>query len=214
MIPVFRPLLPSLDSLSPYLKRIDESRYYSNFGPLESELRERFGAHCGVNSDRIVTVANATLGLMIAIISLKLPPGSICIVPSWTFAATANAIKLAGLEVCFTDVEPDSWEISPTRIRALIKLYGKRLRCVVPVSPFGRPVEESPWVEFQAETGVKVVFDCAGAIDNQRVENVVTVFSLHATKLISAAEGGFIVASSADEADKLRHLTYQVFVSE
>src|SRR5437762_9655091 len=66
-IPIMRPRLPSADRLAPYLKSIDASRLYTNFGPLALSLEARLAEHYGLNEGTVATVANATLGLAIAL---------------------------------------------------------------------------------------------------------------------------------------------------
>ena len=66
-LPVMRPLLPAAPSLLPYLDQMDHSRIYSNFGPLTRHLEGRLAAHFGTAEGTVTTVANATLGLVVAL---------------------------------------------------------------------------------------------------------------------------------------------------
>ena len=66
-IPVMKPKLVSTEHLSPYLKRIDSSRFYSNFGPLACLLEDRLCAHYGLGNGTATMVANGTLGLVLAL---------------------------------------------------------------------------------------------------------------------------------------------------
>ena len=59
-IPIMRPKLPSAECLAPYLRRIDSTRIYSNFGPLACTLEERFADHFALPGGTVTTVANAT----------------------------------------------------------------------------------------------------------------------------------------------------------
>src|SRR5674476_228797 len=96
LIPIMRPRLPSADRLAPYLKSIDASRLYSNFGPLAVSLEDRLAEHYGLNQGTVATVANATLGLAIALAVQQPPAGSLCAMPAWTFVAPAHASVIAG----------------------------------------------------------------------------------------------------------------------
>src|SRR6202040_2022192 len=84
---VLRPQLPSAADLLPYLAEIDQLRWYSNSGPLVVRLEEQLSRHLGFSSPGVITTANATLGLSVALMARRVPQGSICLVPSWTFAA-------------------------------------------------------------------------------------------------------------------------------
>ena len=99
-----RPKLPSADRLAPYLKAIDASPLYTNFGPLALSLEGRLAEHYGLNEGTVATVANATLGLAIALAVQQPPPGTLCAMPAWTFVASAHAAVMAGLVPYFVDV--------------------------------------------------------------------------------------------------------------
>ncbi|MET0183006.1 MAG: DegT/DnrJ/EryC1/StrS family aminotransferase, partial [Caulobacterales bacterium] len=94
-IPVCRPWAPPAHAIAPYLERIDAARWYSNFGPLVLELEDRLAARFQ-SGTRIVTVTNGTLALALTL-RARAPRGGLCLIPSWTFVATAHAALLAGL---------------------------------------------------------------------------------------------------------------------
>ena len=110
-IPIMRPQLPIADRISPYLALIDRSRTYSNFGPLVQSLEDRLAAHFGLSNGTIATVANATLGLTLALAAQGARPGSLCAIPAWTFVASAHAAVMAGLVPYFVDVDLESWAL-------------------------------------------------------------------------------------------------------
>src|SRR6478735_8381336 len=100
-LPVMRPKLPAASSVFPYLSEIDTSRIYSNFGPLAIRLEHRLAAHFGVGDHAVTTVANATLGLALALTAQQARVGSLCVIPAWTFVASPQAASLAGLTAYF-----------------------------------------------------------------------------------------------------------------
>ena len=63
IIPISQPLLPKTQELLPYLERIDEERFYSNFGPLNTELENRITERLGSGINSVTTVSSATAGL-------------------------------------------------------------------------------------------------------------------------------------------------------
>ena len=109
---LFRPRLPPASAILPYLKAIDSARWYSNSGPLVSSLKERLADYFGVPAGGVVTVANGTLGLELALQAVGARPGTLCMMPSWTFAATPAAAIRAGLTPWFVDVDAASWALS------------------------------------------------------------------------------------------------------
>ncbi len=192
-VPVARPRLPLAGQLLPYLRRIDQSRWYSNSGPLVEEFEGRLAQHAGGGA--VGTVGNATIGLTLALLAYDLPPGSLCMVPSWTFAATGHAIQMAGLTPWLVDVDPASWALEASMARELLPEAPGPVSVVIPVSPFGQPIDFSTWKLFRAETGIPVVIDAAAMFDTIRARSIPAVVSLHATKALGVGEGGFVITT-------------------
>ena len=209
-IPLMRPVLPSATALLPYLHRIDDARHYTNFGPLQHELAHQltqlqqdwFG-----RSVHAVCVSSATLGLELALSALNLPPASKVAIPALTFVATATSVIRAGHVPIALDVDPETWLLSPDiATQALTQL--PELAAVMPVATYGMPHTAQQWSDWYERTGVPVIIDAAGAIGAQATASGVTVvFSLHATKPLSASEGGLIFTEDENLADRLRCLT-------
>jgi dTDP-4-amino-4,6-dideoxygalactose transaminase len=196
-IPIMRPVLPSADRLAPYLRSIDASRQYSNFGPLATSLEDRLAAHYGLNEGTVATVANATLGLAIALAIQHPPPGSLCAMPAWTFVATAHAAVMAGLTPYFIDVDPETWALDAGKVLDEITRAPARVGAVMPVAPFGLPLDIAAWDAFKSETGLAVVIDAAAAFDSLIPGAVPSVVSMHATKAFGIGEGGFVVSTDS-----------------
>ena len=116
VLPVMRPKLPAAHSVLPYLSAIDSTRIYSNFGPLAIRLEHRLAAHFRVGDHAVTTVANATLGLALALMVQKVTVGTLCVIPAWTFVASPQAASLAGLTPYFVDVNPRTWALEPDAI--------------------------------------------------------------------------------------------------
>lgn len=214
-VPVARPKLPTADALLPYLRRMDAARIYANWGPLNTELEARLGARFGA---AVVTVSSATDGLACALRAvLEDRPAAqrrgLCLMPAWTFVATAHAALAAGLTPCFLDVEEAGWSLTPGRVRdALMRVLAQRpsgwpdlpVAAVVAVAPFGLPLDPAPWDEFAARTGIPVVVDAAAGFDALRVGAAPMVVSMHATKAVCAGEGGFVATTDADLARRVK----------
>lgn len=190
--------MPRARAILPYLDRVDESRIYSNFGALVLELERRLAQSLGISPSNIVTVANATVGLTLALLAKTDGRRGACLMPAWTFAATAHAITAAGLEPVLIDVDEGSWSLEPQQVREAIGALGAPIAAVLPVVPFGQPYDPSAWDEFTQDTGIPVVIDAAAAHDTACIGRSPSVVSLHATKLLGAGEGGYVISSDAD----------------
>lgn len=193
-----RPLLPTLEELAPYLRRIDEARFYTNFGPLLRSLEERLADHFGVPSTGLVLVANGTTALSAALLAVGAQPGKKCLVPSWTFVASAAAICAANLIPHFIDVSPETWMPEPDVLRKRDDLPD--VGAVMIVAPFGTPVDIARWDAFWADTGIPVIvdgaacFDTAASVAASRAGRSPIMISLHATKVLGAGEGGLVLS--------------------
>lgn len=194
-IPIMRPKLPSAESLTPYLNSIDASRIYSNFGPLAVSLEDRLAEHHGLNQGTVATVANATLGLAIALAIQQPAPGSLCAMPAWTFVASAHAAVMAGLVPYFVDVEPDTWALDTSKLLKKLARAPAQIGAIMPVMPFGLPLDIPAWEALRSRTGLAVVIDAAAAFDSIVPSTVPSVVSLHATKALGIGEGGFVMST-------------------
>lgn len=205
-MPVLRPQLPSSEQLLPYLKRIDEARYYSNHGQLLREFEAGLARHFGVAPSQIAVVANGTVALSAALLAVGAPPGTKCLLPSWTFVASAAAAWAANLRPHFADVREDTWALDPEEIKRRPDL--NEFGAVMVVSPFGAPVDTLAWDRFTEETGIPVLIDGAAAFDSvasvpsARVRKSPIMISLHATKVFGVGEGAAVL--STDENVMLR----------
>lgn len=206
-IPLLIPSMPTADELLPWLRKMDENRWYTNYGPLnalfERELLARLDPDDGVE---LTTVVNCTLGLELALSELGLAPGARVLIPAITFVATGTAVLRADFAPVIADVDPESWLLTPEIARAALKTGP--FEAVMPVSTFGLAQDAGAWDAFTRDTGVPVVIDAAGAFGNQCVGRTTSaVFSLHATKSLGAGEGGFVASRSKDFIRRIRRAT-------
>jgi dTDP-4-amino-4,6-dideoxygalactose transaminase len=181
--------------LLPYLKRIDDAQIYSNFGPVSAQLENRLAAQFGVPDQSVTTVANGTLGLALALAAQEARPGTLCVVPAWTFIASAQAAILAGLVPFFVDVDPLTWALDPYAVTDIIEHAPGEVGAVMPVAPFGQPIDFAEWDRFRSRTRLPVVIDAAAGFDSVRPTDTPAVVSLHATKVLGIGEGGFVLSA-------------------
>ena len=203
-----RPRLPTTTELIPYLNQIDTNQMYSNFGPLNDLLQKRieslYNSHGGARC-HVVTTSSGTSALEALIQSLNLRPGAKIAVPALTFVATASSVVRMGFEAVACDVDPHSWLMTPESL-SHAKLDG--VEAVIPVATFGIPQDVSAWSTWADATGRKVIIDAAAAFGGQLpADNVPIVFSMHATKPLSSAEGGLVMTCDAEQRETVRRLT-------
>jgi dTDP-4-amino-4,6-dideoxygalactose transaminase len=210
-LPVAAPTLPSTEGLLPYLKRIDASGWYSNFGPLIQELEARLAGRFA-HPTEVVTVANGTLGLTLALQAFDLPRGGLCAIPSWTFVATAHAVRMAGLTPWFVDVDPDGGELTPDLLSEALPRAPGPVVAAIPVSVMGRPAPVEAWAAFRDATGLSVLLDAAAGFDAVGDAPIPVMVSLHATKALGIGEGAFLATRDPTLAQRWRALSNFAFM--
>lgn len=207
-IPLLKPDLPGADKLLPYLRRIDEARWYTNFGPLENEfLQKLLEIQSKIDTQPIhgTLTSNATQGIELALAALDLAPNSKVAIPALTFAATATAVRRAGHIPIALDVDRDTWLLTPEGVPTKGELL---LDAIVPVSTFGMPQDAAAWSRWSHINQVPVVIDAAAAFGAQKsAPDITAVFSLHATKTLSSVEGGLVITQNPALAHRLRSMT-------
>jgi dTDP-4-amino-4,6-dideoxygalactose transaminase len=205
LVPVLRPRLPRAERLAPYLKRIDDKRVYSNWGPLVRELEDRLAGQFGLQPGCVGSASSGTaalVGAILAVAGRASDDRDHAVVPGLTFIASAVAVQQCGYRLLVADVDAQTWALDPDRLVRDLDL--ERVGVVVPVAPYGRPVEQEPWRAFAETTGIPVVIDAAAAFEAVRREPeryvgpVPAAMSFHATKSFSTGEGGGVVCADAD----------------
>lgn len=186
VVPVQQPRLPTVNKIAPYLERIDASRIYSNFGPLNTELERRLSEMLGLPSVQVVSASSATLALQGAVATSPNDGGETWEIPSWTFTATASSVLQAGKEIKFVDVDKE-WRAE----------FTNGAQGAIDVLPFGLNPEFS-----RSRFSTNFVVDAAASFDALTKSDclfsdkpVAYVLSLHATKALPAGEGGVFITN-------------------
>jgi dTDP-4-amino-4,6-dideoxygalactose transaminase len=196
-----------------HFRRSQEAGWFSNGGPCATELTERLAARLGEGT-HCVLVANATLGLMAALrATCGEPANRLIITPSYTFTATACAIRWAGFEPLFVDVDRVHWHLDPEQVAGALQAHRGQVAGVLACSTFGAappPAVRAGWREAAAEHGVPLLIDSApgfGAVDahGRPLGGVgdTEVFSFHATKPFAIGEGGMIATPDPELATRI-----------
>ena len=219
MIPFANPAPPRLSDAADDLRAIENSAQFTNFGPVNTRFeqalcRTQFG---GIGA--CLTVCNATLGLMIAIREATLAERSrkrvFALMPSFTFAAAAQAALWCGLTPLFCDIDPETWAADPDAEARLIARYRGRIAVVVPYAAFGYDIDLSRYERLIRETGIPVVVDAASSLGTRDGGGRgfgtgftgSVVFSMHATKTFSTGEGGVIYSADPTRIATLRNMS-------
>ena len=169
---------------------------------LETALADKVGAKFAL------TCSSGTAGLHLAALALNLNPGEVVVVPSLTFVATANAVRLAGAEVIFADVEAGTGLMSPATLLPALERAGDSARAIFPVHLNGQTVDMPAVGSIGQERGLMVVEDAAHALGASTITTTgeelsvgscrhsdLTMFSLHPVKAVAMGEGGIVTTN-------------------
>ncbi|MDM7984929.1 MAG: DegT/DnrJ/EryC1/StrS aminotransferase family protein [Maricaulis sp.] len=181
-------------------KVLDEGRYI--LGPEVSELEEKLSEFNGVG--RALSCANGTDAILIPLMAWGVGPGDAVFVPSFTFAASAEVVVLAGATPVFVDVDPDTYNISVESLAAAIDatISGGELtpKAVIAVDLFGQPADYPRISELAKAHDLKLISDCAqgfGSTLNGRSAlhwaDVLTVSFYPAKPLGGYGDGGAVL---------------------
>jgi dTDP-4-amino-4,6-dideoxygalactose transaminase len=201
-VPVLRPQLPTAERLLPYLRRIDESRVYSNWGPLVAEFERRLCDELQLPVGTVTSAGSGTSALTGAILGTAgraTDERPLALLPAFTFVATAVAVEQCGYRPYLADVDAGTWMLDPERLTGHPQL--DRIGVVVPVAPFGRPVPQAGWRNFREQAQIPVVIDGAASFDRvaeapgTHLGEIPVAVSFHATKFIGTGEGGCAIST-------------------
>ena len=168
-------------------------------GPEVKAFEEEFSAHFGLGR-ACVAVNSGTSGLHLGLLSSGVGVGDEVIVPSFTFAATANSVALTGATPVFADIEPDTFCLDPASVDAAIT---ERTVGIMPVHLYGHPASMGPLRELADRHGLKLFEDAAQAhgasLDGTPVGafGQFAMFSLYPTKNMTSGEGGMVSVSDS-----------------
>jgi dTDP-4-amino-4,6-dideoxygalactose transaminase len=159
-----------------------------------------------------VAVNSGTSGLHLGLLAAGIGPGDEVIVPSFTFAATANSVALTGATPVFADIELDHYCLDISHVESLIS---DRTKAIMPVHLYGHPANIVAFRELADARGIKLFEDAAQAhgagLNGRKVGTFgdFAMFSLYPTKNMTSGEGGMVSTGDSTIERNLRLLRNQ-----
>lgn len=204
-LPFSRPSLGERELAA--VKAVFESGWITT-GPKCAELERAFCRLTG--NQHAIAVSSATAGMHVTLTALGLQPGEEVITPSLTWVSTINIISLLGATPVMIDVDRDTLMVTPEAIEAAIT---PRTRAIVPVHYAGAPADLDAIRAVGERYGIAVIEDAAHAAGafykgHHVGDRGTAIFSFHAIKNMSCAEGGLVVTDDADLAERIRMLKF------
>lgn len=193
-----------------------DSNWVAPVGPQLTAFEDAFAARHGGGYG--VAVSSGSAGLHLALLLAGVRAGDIVIVPSFTFASTANAAVYCGATPVFVDSEPRTWNLDPDLVDEAIEdahRRGERVGAVVTVDLYGQCADHAPIRERCGAAGIPVIEDAAEAVGASwegRPAGTLAdlgVYSFNGNKLVTTGGGGLILTADAEQAARARHLATQ-----
>ncbi|MBG6242034.1 MAG: UDP-4-amino-4-deoxy-L-arabinose aminotransferase [Candidatus Symbiopectobacterium sp. Dall1.0] len=177
-------------------------------GPKNQQLETAFCALTG--NKHAIAVSSATGGMHVTLMALDISPGDEVITPSLTWVSTLNMIVLLGAVPVMVDVDRDTLMVTPEAIAAAIT---PRTRAIIPVHYAGAPADMDAIRAIGHRHSIPVIEDAAHAVGAEYRGAPVgakgtAIFSFHAIKNMTCAEGGLVVTDDDQLAERIRSLKF------
>lgn len=196
-IPAAKPLIGKEEEEA--VQRVLESGMVAQ-GPQVAAFEEEFSAQMAKGASSCA-VNSGTSALHVGLLAAGIGPGDEVIVPSFTFAATANSVAMTGAKPVFADIEADYFNLDPKHVEEQITEHTK---AIMPVHLYGHPAKMEQIVKIAQEHNLFVFEDCAQAhgatLNGKQVGTfgAFGAFSFYPTKNMTAGEGGMITTSDPE----------------
>ncbi|MGE5505909.1 MAG: LegC family aminotransferase [Actinomycetota bacterium] len=207
-----------------YVKDCLDSNFVSSVGSYVDRLERDLAAICG--AARAIACVNGTAALHMALVLADVRPGDEVLVPTFTFVATANAVRYCGAVPHFFDCEPQALGVDIPKLaahldavavrrdgRVVNRKTGRTIRALVCMHTFGHPVDLAPLMELCASWGLPLVEDAAESLGSfykgRHTGNfgLVSALSFNGNKIVTTGGGGAVLCNDEALADRAKHLT-------
>ena len=197
-----KPMLPQVSELISGFEELYKSRYLTNQGKFVRTLENKIASMIGVK--HCALFCNGTIAIMSLISSLDLR-GEI-LVPSFTFAATTQALLWRNIQPKFVDINRKSLTMDTNKIEENIT---EKTSAIFPVNIFGTCCNHDEIKKISQKYGLKLIYDSAQSFGTMYKGKMVgslgdaEIFSFHATKIFHTGEGGAVVTNDTNLYERL-----------
>ena len=171
---------------------------------LEQDFCERYGCK------HAIALSSATAGMHVVLMALGIGPGDEVITPSQTWVSTINMIELLGATPVMIDVDRDTLMVQPDAVEKALTV---KTKAIIPVHYAGAPCDLDALRTIAQKAGVALIEDAAHAVGTRYKEEWIgqqgtAIFSFHAIKNVTCAEGGLVVTNDDELAQRVRTLKF------
>ena len=188
-----------------------DSGWIAPVGPDVDAFEQEMAAHLG-GEVHAVALASGTAALHLSLLLAGVGPGDEVLVPTLTFAATANAIRYVGATPVLVDAEPATWQVDPSLV---VEAIAARRPAAVTVDLYGHCADRGPVTAAAREAGIPVIEDAAEALGARHrgrpagTLGDLAVLSFNGNKIITTSGGGMLLTRDAEAAARARYLATQ-----
>jgi dTDP-4-amino-4,6-dideoxygalactose transaminase len=171
-------------------------------GPEVRAFEEAFAEFCGASHG--VATTNGTTALHTALEALGIGPGDRVVTTPFSFVASANAVRFAGAEPVFADIDPDTYNLDPEAVESVVA--ERDIDAILAVHLFGLPADIERLREIADAHDLRLIEDAAqahgAAVNGERVGTFgdAACFSFYPTKNLTTGEGGMVLTDDEDVA--------------
>jgi dTDP-4-amino-4,6-dideoxygalactose transaminase len=192
------------------------SGWVAPLGPMVDAFEEALADRCARRF--VVALSSGTAALHLALLELGAGPGKVVIVPTMTFAATANAVVYTGATPVFVDCDPHFGNMDPCLLEdALLSLQsqGEHVAAVIAVDLLGHCADYSQIEGICQNAGVPLLSDAAEALGARQAGRpagsfgTAAILSFNGNKVISTSGGGALLTDDERMAERVRYLSTQ-----
>ncbi|MGI0036440.1 MAG: DegT/DnrJ/EryC1/StrS family aminotransferase, partial [Nitrososphaera sp.] len=207
MIPINKPWMDEQEKRE-VASVLDESALTSaarDGGKRVRDFESQVRSYLGVK--HVLAVNSGTAALHAALLAAGIKQGDEVLLPSFTFVATANAVVASGATPVFVDVKRDDYTMDASDMKSKIT---KNSRAVIPVHLYGHPADMDEISELADKHSIELVEDACQSLGstykNRQTGTFGSMgcFSMYASKVLTAGEGGAIATNSDELADKIK----------
>jgi dTDP-4-amino-4,6-dideoxygalactose transaminase len=178
-------------------------------GPKTKRFEEDFAKF--IDIPYALAVNSCTAGLHLALEAIGIKPGDKIITTPYTFTATAEVIRYLGADPLFVDINPKTFNIDTQKLAATLDTV-EGIKAILPVHFGGQACEMETILALAQAHSLKVVEDAAHALPTYYQGRMIghfgdiTAYSFYVTKTLATGEGGMIVTTNPDYAERIRTL--------
>ncbi len=176
-------------------------------GPFIASFESAFAEYHSLPMSSAITVSNGTTAIELALRGLGIGAGDEVIVPGWAFGAAANMTLAVGARPVFADITEDTWLIDVEHVRRLISA---RTRAIVAVHTYGNVCDMEELRAISDQNDIVLIEDCAESLFSRYggkpcgLLGHAATYSFQATKTITCGEGGMVLVSDDEAAERMR----------